>query len=165
MAADATYNMSKKCCASCGRAANNGDIKLKTCTACKSVQYCGIKCQREHWSKHKMACKKRAAELHEEILFKQSESNHWGDCPIWFLPHPLFPQKPIFMVCCSCSKLICMGCDYTNQWLEFREKRPHLCAFCRHPTSQTKGVERISKMPTETYWGERPCSNLFRSQA
>jgi hypothetical protein len=50
------------CCASCG-IAEVDDIKLKTCTACKSVRYCSVKCQRDHRPEHKKACKKRAAEI------------------------------------------------------------------------------------------------------
>eukprot|EP00984_Skeletonema_dohrnii_P010457 scaffold4065_cov161-Skeletonema_dohrnii-CCMP3373.AAC.2 len=66
------------CCASCGTAAND-DIKLKKCTACHLVRYCSVKCQKEHRPQHKKECKKRAAELHDELLFKfkQPESNHW----------------------------------------------------------------------------------------
>ena len=58
------------CCAGCGKAEVD-DIKLRTCTACKSVRYCGIQCQKDHRSKHKRECKKRAAELRDEILFRQ----------------------------------------------------------------------------------------------
>eukprot|EP00984_Skeletonema_dohrnii_P028597 scaffold18652_cov83-Skeletonema_dohrnii-CCMP3373.AAC.1 len=69
------------CCACCG-IAEGDDIKLKTCTACKSARYCSVKCQKDHRPKHKGACKKRAAELRDELLFKQPESSHFGDCPI-----------------------------------------------------------------------------------
>eukprot|EP00984_Skeletonema_dohrnii_P007364 scaffold2671_cov81-Skeletonema_dohrnii-CCMP3373.AAC.4 len=68
-------------CAACGIAGGD-DIKLKKCTACKSVRYCGVKCQKEHRPQHKKECKKRAAELRDEILFKQPESSDLGDCPI-----------------------------------------------------------------------------------
>ncbi len=62
------------CASSCGTAEKVGDIKkLKTCTACKTVQYCSIKCQREHRPHHKRECKKRAAELRDEILFKHQK--------------------------------------------------------------------------------------------
>eukprot|EP00984_Skeletonema_dohrnii_P017230 scaffold7802_cov115-Skeletonema_dohrnii-CCMP3373.AAC.1 len=68
-------------CASCG-IAEVDDIKLKKCTACYLVKYCSVKCQRNHRPQHKRACKKRAAELRDEILFKQPESRDLGDCPI-----------------------------------------------------------------------------------
>mmetsp|Transcript_27315 Transcript_27315/g.54752 ORF Transcript_27315/g.54752 Transcript_27315/m.54752 type:complete len:87 (-) Transcript_27315:66-326(-) len=34
-------------CASCGIAGAD-DINLRTCTACKFVRYCSVKCQKEH---------------------------------------------------------------------------------------------------------------------
>eukprot|EP00984_Skeletonema_dohrnii_P032594 scaffold26965_cov172-Skeletonema_dohrnii-CCMP3373.AAC.1 len=58
------------CCASCGTTEVD-DIKLQKCTTCKSVRYCSVKCQREHLPQHEETCKKRAAELRDEILFKQ----------------------------------------------------------------------------------------------
>ena len=66
------------CCASCG-IAEVDEIKLKECSACDLVRYCSVKCQREHNSQHQQECKKRAAELRDEILFKQPESTHIGD--------------------------------------------------------------------------------------
>jgi hypothetical protein len=128
------------CCASCGIAGVD-EIKLKTCTACKFVRYCSVKCQRDHRLKHKKACKKRAAELREETLFKQPESTHEGDCPICFLPHPLFPEKPIVMACCS--KLICVGCHYANQVREIQGSLEQKCPFCRHPSP--KSDEEVKK--------------------
>eukprot|EP00985_Skeletonema_marinoi_P032284 scaffold39090_cov144-Skeletonema_marinoi.AAC.4 len=68
-------------CASCGIAAVDG-IKLKECTDCDLVRYCSDACKQDHKSQHKEACKKRAAELRDELLFKQPESRHDGDCPI-----------------------------------------------------------------------------------
>ena len=79
-------------CASCG-VAGGDDIKLKRCTACFLVRYCSVKCQKEHRPKHKKECKKRAAELKDEILFKQPESSHFGDCPICCLPLPTEPKN------------------------------------------------------------------------
>jgi hypothetical protein len=66
------------CCASCDIAGVD-DIQLKKCNACKSVRYCSDTCQRDHRSQHKQECKKRAAELCDEILFKQPESSYLGD--------------------------------------------------------------------------------------
>eukprot|EP00985_Skeletonema_marinoi_P029086 scaffold26678_cov161-Skeletonema_marinoi.AAC.3 len=123
------------CCAACGTAEVD-DINLKTCTACKSVRYCSIKCQKHHRPKHKRECKKRAAELRDEILFKQPESSHEGDCPICFLPLPLVENKSIVMSCCS--KKICRGCAYANQVRELEGKLQQKCAFCRHPVPHTE---------------------------
>ena len=55
-------------CASCG-IAEVDDIKLKECTDCGLVRYCSGECQKEHESQHVEACKKRAAELRDELLF------------------------------------------------------------------------------------------------
>ena len=71
-------------CAGCGIVGGD-EIKLKKC-ACKLVKYCGVKCQKAHRKLHKRACKKRAAELRDELLFKQPESSHLADCPICSLP-------------------------------------------------------------------------------
>ena len=52
-------------CANCGRRSGDegGFIKLKNCTACRLVKYCGVECQKAHRKQHKKACKQRAAEL------------------------------------------------------------------------------------------------------
>jgi len=120
-------------CASCGTPEID-DVKLKDCSACKSVRYCGVECQKEHRPQHKRACKKRAAELREEILFKQPESCHLGDCPICCLPLPLDSMSILMPCCCT---VICDGCDYANQIRELKEKLDHNCPFCRHPKAKS----------------------------
>jgi TPR repeat protein len=122
------------CCASCG-IAEGGDIKLKTCTACKSVRYCGFKCQKEHRPQHKKECKKRTAELRDEVLFKQPKSNYYGDCPICCLPLPIDCSKTIRSACCS--KIICQGCSYANQVRQSEQSLVRKCPFCRHPTPKS----------------------------
>lgn len=54
--------MSQLMCASCGKTELFG-VKLKFCTACHLVKYCGVECQRKHRKEHKKACRERAAEL------------------------------------------------------------------------------------------------------
>mmetsp|Transcript_2462 Transcript_2462/g.3657 ORF Transcript_2462/g.3657 Transcript_2462/m.3657 type:complete len:303 (-) Transcript_2462:71-979(-) len=131
-------------CASCGTAEVD-DIKLKTCTACKSARYCSVKCQKEHRPQHKRACKKRAAELHDEILFKQPESSYEGDCPICCLPMSLDKTKSTMMACCS--KVICDGCYHSNVVRITRGSLEPTCPFCRHPapTSEEENEENIMK--------------------
>ena len=63
------------CCAACG-IAEIDDIKLKECDGCDLVKYCGDECRRDHKLVHEEECKKRAAELRDELLFKQPESTH-----------------------------------------------------------------------------------------
>eukprot|EP00984_Skeletonema_dohrnii_P002098 scaffold699_cov103-Skeletonema_dohrnii-CCMP3373.AAC.3 len=132
------------CCASCGTAEVDG-IKLKTCTACKSVRYCSVKCQREHRPQHKRACKKRAAELRDEILFRQPESSYLGDCPICCLPISLDKTESTMMSCCS--KVICNGCVHSNDMRMCRESLASTCPFCRHldPESQDEVEKNIMK--------------------
>ena len=115
-------------CANCGTAGND-DIKLKKCTACYLVRYCGVKCQKEHRKQHKKECKKRAAELHDEILFKEPESSCFGDCPICCVPLSIDLEQSSFMSCCS--KFICNGCHYVNQTRELEGRLEHKCPFCR----------------------------------
>ena len=118
------------CCASCG-ITENDVIKLMPCDDCDLVKYCSDECQQNHKSEHEEACKKRAAELRDELLFKQPESSHMGDCPICCVPLPLDLQKTRIMACCS--KIICNGCDYANTKRELNQRLQHRCLFCREP--------------------------------
>ena len=122
------------CCAACG-ISEIDDIKLEECGDCDLVRYCSDECMEDHKSEHEDACKKRAAELRDEILFKQPESNYLGDCPICSLPLSIDTDKSTLMPCCS--KVICDGCDHAN---ENREKEARLvpsCPFCREPTPES----------------------------
>ena len=122
------------CCASCG-IVEIDDIKLKECDDCDLVKYCSDECQEDHRSQHEEACKKRAAELRDELLFKQPESSCYGDCPICSLPMPLGGLK--FNMNSCCSKFICMGCCHAN-WRREKEMRlASSCPFCRKPAPKT----------------------------
>ena len=85
-------------CANCGK---EGGDNLKACTACKLVNYCNRNCQRAHRPQHKHECKRRAAEIHDEALFKEHPPPE--DCPICMLPLP--DHKNEFHSCCG--KSIC----------------------------------------------------------
>ena len=119
-------------CANCGIGEEESD-NLKTCTACKMVKYCSRDCQIAHRPQHKKACKKRAAELHDEKLFKQPPPEE--DCPICMIRLPSLITGRTYMACCG--KLICCGCIYTVQSRAFeagRLKEDDICPFCRTPT-------------------------------
>ena len=122
-------------CASCGVAENDGVKKLKNCTACYLVRYCSDECMENHKSEHAEDCQKRAAELRDELLFKQPESSHMGDCPICSLPLPLDIKKSNMYECCS--KLICKGCEIANQAREYERSLQLSCPFCREPIPKT----------------------------
>eukprot|EP00985_Skeletonema_marinoi_P020355 scaffold12078_cov77-Skeletonema_marinoi.AAC.3 len=81
----------KMCCASCG-VAEVDDIKLNECNDCDLVQYCSVECQHDHRPQHELRCKERAAELRDQILFRQPDGTHLGDCPICFLPLSIDPN-------------------------------------------------------------------------
>ena len=85
-AADNNNDNNSNICANCGKG-EEGSASLKACTACKMVKYCNRECQIAHRPQHKKQCKKRAAELHDEKLFKQPPLQY-GDCPICFLRLP-----------------------------------------------------------------------------
>ena len=130
-------------CASCGIAGGD-DVELKRCNGCYLVRYCSVKCQKEHRPKHKKYCKKRAAELRDELLFKQPENSCYGDCPICLIPLPLDLSKSIIMTCCS--KMICDGCNFANRKREIEMRLEKTCPFCRQPPPKTDEEGERMKM-------------------
>ena len=109
-------------------------------------RYCSDACMRNHLPQHTAVCKKRAAELlREEILFRQPEGTHLGDCPICFLPLPLDYKKRFFHECCG--KIACAGCAVANQMRERDNKLERTCPFCRHPIPRTpeEGKKNLMK--------------------
>ena len=124
-AGDDTVENMPSCCSFCG-IAELDEIKLVKCDSCNLVSYCGLKCQEDHWPLHEEKCKELAAELRDEILFKQPESTHLGDCPICMLPL-LLDRKLLSLFPC-CSKRICNGCVLNLKKDE--------CPFCRLPINE-----------------------------
>jgi TPR repeat protein len=81
------------------------------------------------------ACRKRAAELHDEALFKEPPPEH-GDCPICFIRLPTMDTGQKYYDCCG--KKICSGCCYADVYdnlgnIIAGEK----CPFCRTPVPTT----------------------------
>ena len=122
---------SDNCCASCGKAEVD-DTKLNKCDGCDLVRYCSDECKEDHRPEHEAKCKERAAELREEILFRQPESSHLGDCPICCVPLPIDLDKSESKPCCNI--MICKGCVYADmpRQIELREF-DFKCLFCRQP--------------------------------
>ena len=114
-------------CANCGKEASDA-VKLKNCTACRLVKYCGVDCQKVHRKRHKKACKQRAAELKDEQLYSRGHQRPEGDfCPICTLPIPYkMHEHSSFNVCCM--KRICKGCI-----MAAKQRGMNDCAFCRTP--------------------------------
>ena len=131
-------------CANCGKGEECSGA-LKACTACKMVKYCNRNCQIAHRPQHKKACKKRAAELHDERLFKEPPREE--ECPICMLPLPLYGSNYTgvnFFSCCG--KDICDGCTYAMR--ETGDKNMMLCPFCKTtpPSSDVEEVSRLKKL-------------------
>eukprot|EP00985_Skeletonema_marinoi_P031433 scaffold37690_cov128-Skeletonema_marinoi.AAC.11 len=131
-----------KCCASCG-IAEVDDIKLKNCDDCDLVRYCSNGCQEDHRLQHEAMCRERAAELRDELLFRQPENSHLGDCPICFLPLPLDTNKYVKYFCCS--KLVCKGCSFANIMRQFDERSALECPFCRQLYAKSEGEDHRQK--------------------
>src|SRR5210317_2629953 len=88
-------------CANCGKGEG---CELKCCTGCKMVKYCNRDCQIAHRPQHKRACKKRAAELYDEKLFREPPPPE--ECPICMLSLPLTENNDThngknFYTCCG----------------------------------------------------------------
>ena len=123
-------------CANCGQEGGDG-VKLKNCTACLLVKYCGVDCQKVHRKVHKKACKKRAAELKDEKLYGQGHEREERDfCPICTQPVPMPTTKHSMSNPC-CMKMVCNGCVLAGMKMGIYDK----CVFCRTP--RPKGEAEI----------------------
>ena len=120
-------NGGDEACANCGKHGSDV-VKLKNCTACRLVKYCGVDCQKAHRKQHKKTCRQRAAEIMDEQLYSQGRERPEGDfCPICTLPIPLpMDDHSLFNTCCM--KKICNGCDIAAQKRDMND-----CPFCRTP--------------------------------
>jgi len=127
-------------CASCGK----GGDGLKICNGCKQVKYCNTTCQISHRPKHKQKCKKRAAEIFDQALFKEPPPRE--DCPICFLRLPC-SSLCNYQTCCG--KEICNGCvhSFIDLGAETLDSSKTDCPFCREPCHDTdeEAIERIKK--------------------
>ena len=124
-------------CASCGKEGND----LNVCNKCDLAAYCNAACKKKHRSKHKNECEKRAAELHDDELFKQPPPPE--DCPICMLSLPSLYTGKRYKTCCG--KRICSGCIHAVQ---IRDGGVGLCPFCRTPapTAEEEMIERYNRM-------------------
>ena len=151
------------------RHAGVDDIELEECNDCDLVKNCSDKCREEHRKQHKKDCKnfclrnliaaisetwnaERAAEIRDEILFRQPESSHLGECLICFLPLSLDQGKSTIHTCCS--KIICNGCvyaqdlyaNYTSNIHDNDRVKAFRCPFCREPVTADDEQYSIRQM-------------------
>ncbi len=143
MSEDRSADTTPSCCAFCGIAEVN-DIELKECDDCDLVKYCSRSCQKDHKSQHEEACKKRAPELRDELLYTQPASTNLGDCPICMLPLPIDVKKTALTSCCS--KDICKGCVYACVMREKDASLKPSCPFCRNALTETNDEEEVDKL-------------------
>jgi len=117
-------------CANCGKESSSNN--MNTCNKCKEVKYCNAACKKKHRKKHKKKCERRAAELHDEQLFKEVEPE---ECPICMLPMPFEADQTSFKSCCG--RRICNGCIYAMLISSGKD----ICAFCRTPPPSSNEEE------------------------
>jgi len=167
------------CCAECG---NDGGVRLKVCKACMQVRYCSADCQKNHWPKHKKDCKERAAELRDELLFKDPPAKE--ECPICFLP------MPIDLICCislppatvssvpihdyataneelvkidtahyfpCCGKRICGGCVHSC----IQSGNTRKCPFCNSDRGGQTDGELVAEMMKRVAANDAASINLL----
>ena len=135
-------------CANCGK--EGGDV-TNTCNKCMSVMYCNAACKKKHRHKHKKECAEhvkraaeRAAELHDEKLFKQPPPK--DDCPICMIRLPSLHTGQTYMECCG--KIICRGCIYAPVYDDKgNEVDNRKCPFCRTlpPSTDEEFIKRFEK--------------------
>eukprot|EP00979_Chaetoceros_neogracilis_P003177 scaffold544_cov220-Chaetoceros_neogracile.AAC.3 len=131
---------SKHHCAACGDS-DDGGGSLKACTACNLVKYCDRTCQIAHRPAHMKACKKRAAELFDEKLFKQPPNE---DCPICYLRIPINLDQNRYQSCCG--KMLCLGCVRAH-FVAAPDTEKFKCVFCRTgaASSDEEQIKRMKK--------------------
>ena len=135
-------------CANCGK---EGSDVNNICNKCKMVKYCNAACKKKHRHKHKKQCEEhvrlaaeRAAELHDEKLFKLPPPLE--DSPICFLRLPSLGSGKRYQTCCG--KVICSGCIYAPLYDHKGNKVDNQkCPFCRvtTPNSAEDAVKRNKK--------------------
>jgi len=131
----------------CGNCGKEGSDVNNICNKCKQVMYCNAACKKKHRHKHKKACERRVAEMHDEKLFQEPPQLH-EDCPICFLRMPSRGKGTVYMACCG--KVICHGCTHTVQSravIARRQDQDDVCPFCRTtpPGSFDEVIKRYEK--------------------
>lgn len=129
--------LANSACLNCGKNEDDGVTKLKSCMGCKMFKYCSRDCQIANRPKHKKLCKIRAAELHDEALFRQPQKE---ECPICFLR---MPSTSGWKYTSCCGKVICGGCSHAPVYDDQGTIIEETCPFCRTPAPTSN--EEIQK--------------------
>jgi len=113
-------------CAGCGKdplfdlrrenSSSENNLSLKRCTACYSVRYCGIPCQKSHRKAHKKECKATVNKRRDfnAVLFDTELDNDATpppsppDCDLCMYRMPPGAQRSKYFACCG--KIVCKAC-------------------------------------------------------
>ena len=134
----ATAANTEAVCANCGKEGRDDATKLKNCTACFLVKYCGVDCQKVHRRQHKKACNQRAAELKDKRLYSQGTERSEKDfCPLCLQAVP-FPMQKYSRYYACCTTMVCKGCI----WASFDQKIDG-CPFCRSPLTKENDLTML----------------------
>jgi len=162
-----------KCCGNrdCGKKAEPFTT-LKMCTACRSMWYCNVDCQKTHRKYHKHQCKQDAINISIKIKSnaeasakKRRASNKTDgsvhndddnedelfqpippqdDCPL--CAHPLSIDFSNIVCNTCCGNLICKGCDAEDSRVTLERGHDLRCAFCRAPVPSLDSNEQIIRL-------------------
>lgn len=146
---------------------------LKMCTACRSVSYCNVDCQRTHRKNHKHHCNQGAQTLkecaqslkecadylatkHHDTKEKSDDADDdnddffqpilpQDDCPICTLPLPIDGSGQSYNECCG--NILCSSCGNEDMRVTYERGLIPCCAFCRQPNplSYNETFVRIKK--------------------
>mmetsp|Transcript_24219 Transcript_24219/g.36707 ORF Transcript_24219/g.36707 Transcript_24219/m.36707 type:complete len:407 (+) Transcript_24219:147-1367(+) len=114
-------------CAGCGKepfdvmmenSSSENKSSLKRCTACYSVRYCGVPCQKSHRKAHKKECKATANKRREfNAALNSIELNEDNDltpppspqdCDLCMYRMPPGARRSKYFACCG--KVVCKAC-------------------------------------------------------
>ena len=120
-------------CANCGK---EGGDNMNSCNKCDLVKYCNVACKKKHKSKHKKKCKKRAAELHDEALFKEPTRD---ECPICMLLFPLYDTQPAQLFAHAVGNVSVMAVNL--RWMRVERRASAHFVSRRHPTQMKRRLK------------------------
>lgn len=121
-------------CAACGKSAfdlqrgktgEESRARLKCCTACFSVRYCGVPCQKKHRKQHRKKCEENAKNrraFNDALLEKEISSDitplpPQPDCDLCMHLMPPGIKASKFLGCCG--KIVCRACFARSSMPEF----------------------------------------------
>ena len=137
----------KEICASCGKIGGENGFKLKKCSGCHLVNYCGIECQRAHRPSHKTTCQNHAihqeAERVADVIRQHEKMNppETEDCPICLQPIRVVDVNVRHFACCG--NFACVDCCEVGA----STGTLNSCPLCRSPPAM--GIEVQKKLMKE----------------